>query len=858
LAVWTGPRTGLLLAGVAVLGGLCAQPAGAATSWGFEEGAGEWQALGCRIERTKLKAESGSCSLAVKRRFPGCATILRRVRADETLDVNKTPRLSYHVFAPTSAGPALKTLFFLKNKDGLWYQCVRHLPLYPGRWTEVTFDLSPTSSQAEPIGHFRRWSNRAAAEIETIGIKLFAERGFEDRVFVDEISFAQAERAEGGDDETLRILNFRPGAAAVPRFGKFELTFNLNRSFANPFDPDVVTVDATFRRVKDEDGRRVSDQPTEIPGFYCQDFVRAGSVIERSMAKKPDPMIPPRVMANEPRNEKGLIVTKWRDLEDFVPVGGGCWKVRFAPTRLGTYEYGLTVVDRSRRRPRELSTAKRTFTCAASENKGYVRVAKDGRHFEFSSGEPYYPIGHNVHSSNDVSGRNRWLLKPKGRSLMHPQDDRGTRAYESVFAKMAAHGENLAEVWMASWSLDIEWTSAWRNYFGLGRYNLHHAWKLDRILSIAEKRGIYLHLVLDNHGKLSTRWDAEWDENPFNERNGGFLDDPRQYFSRLDAREWYKEKLRYIIARWGYSTQIMGFELWSELDLVGKKAEPPPARMRHLDADDPDRQFLEQKVAWHRDVARYIKRIDHGRHLLTTHYSGTWEKVQPEIARLPGIDYLALDAYRDFRGQGSIVTLLKRTADELAVYGKPVLVTEYGGTAGGGELPQMEADLHAGIWSAYMMQHGGTPLLWWFMYIDRKDKYAHYQALANFAHGEDRRNRDLKTIEPDILGASGGRSKQVSCLALRNDQSAYLWVYDTNSALRVPEKPYRHSGLSVTLDGFSPGEYTIEFWNTYSGKMGKRVSRRPQTGQLTLRLPAFRNDIAVKVKPVERRARSWD
>ena len=768
--------------------------------WGFETDMGRWTALSCSIRRTDEEAREGEMSLEVSRQFPGCATIVRSLSGPSKLDINQTPRLSYAVFVPESAGPTVKTLLFFKNKDGLWYQCLRRRPLLPGRWTTVRFDLSPGSAQVEPFAHFRRWSSAAAAEMQVIGIKIFSRRRFRDRVLVDAI---QLEPARGVGRPDLVITDFRVNTTRVPRFGKFEITFDLSRSYTNPFDHDRIAVDAEFTG---PDGKK-----EKVPGFYYQDFVRVDRVTKL---------------------ERGRL------LEDFVPVGPGVWKIRYAPRTVGRYAYRLTVADRSGAEPDDLSTRRREFSCVRSTRKGYVQVAKDGKHFEFSTGEPFYPIGHNVHSSNDVSDRNCTFLG------IRPPDDHGTKAYEDLFTKMGAHGENVAEVWLASWSLDIEWTHRWKHYFGLGRYNLHHAWKLDRLLELAEKNGLLLHLVLENHGKVSTFCDPEWRYNPFNEDNNGFLSDAKDFFTRLDARDQYKKKLRYIVARWGYATTIMGFELWSELDLTGNKWR-----------DHEEREFLEEKVRWHRAIAQHLKKIDLGRHVLTTHYSGDFRRVQPEIAEIKEIDYLALDAYR---GKGSVVELLYNTlysrARGLRTYGKPVLITEYGGAPKlqGSDRARLEADLHAGIWSAYMMDHSGTPLLWWFMFIDRHDQYHHYRALARFAHGEDRRNRKLQTTQPVVSGAGPG-AHWVSALVLKNSGSAYGWAYDRRSALEIPSptdrKNRRHSGLTLDLRGLEPGGYVIEFWDTYTGKVVKTVRKIVEGPSTTLQIPLFTNDIAFKVKP---------
>jgi hypothetical protein len=787
-----------LLAGAALLLGALGAEAAPEHRWTFEADTGGWTALNCAAGRTERAARAGEWSLAVSRGYPGCATVQRSV----PVDLHDRPRVVYHVLAPRAAGPSLKTLFFLKNKDGLWYQCERHVPLYPGGWSRVEFDLSPRSPDVVPVGHFRRWGSRAAAEMEVMGVKLFSDRSFEGEVLIDEISFERAP----AEPERLAIVNFRPGAPEVPRFGLFELTFELNRSYPNPFDPDLIAVDASFT---DPDGRTF-----EVPGFYYQDFARVDRAVKRRMRSKRGPKT-------------------WRRLEDFVPVGGGCWKVRFAPMQPGEHTYTLTVVDRTGPEPRKLTTQRRTFRCTASGRKGYVRVAADRRHFEFSSGEAFYPIGHNVHASNDVSDRNCDLLDIPSDE---PPDDHGLKAYESIFRKMSEHGENLAEVWMASWSLDIEWTRRWKHYFGLGRYNLHHAWKLDHILDLAEQHGLYVHLVLENHGKLSTFVDAEWQHNPYNEDNGGFLSNCKNFFARYDAREQYKKKLRYIIARWGYSTRIMGFELWSEIDLTGNNWR-----------EHEDVEFLASKVAWHRHMTEHLKRIDHRRHLLTTHYSGTYRRTQAPLLQVPGIDYIALDAYRK---KQCIVDLLRQTERSLSRFNKPVLVTEYGGSPMGTSLSRMEADLHAGLWSAYMMEHAGTPLLWWFMYIDRKNQYDHYRALAKFAAGEDRRGRGLKSVELRVAGPSGV-TRWVEALALRNDRSAYVWVYDTRSAVEMPAPgdAIELADLSLQVDGLRRGAYRVEVWDTYRGRVVRTGSKIVERGRLTLQLPAFKNDLALKIKP---------
>jgi hypothetical protein len=60
--------------------------------------------------------------------------------------------------------------------------------------------------------------------------------------------------------------------------------------------------------------------------------------------------------------------------------------------------------------------------------------------------------------------------------------------------------------------------------------------------------------------------DAEWKISPYNKANGGPAATPTEFFTSKKAQLRYKDKLRYIIARWGYSTHIAAWELFNEID----------------------------------------------------------------------------------------------------------------------------------------------------------------------------------------------------------------------------------------------------------------------------------------------------
>ena len=754
--------------------------------WSFEYGADEWRSAGSAVAWSKLKARDGGWSLKLEVGFPQPSSVVRLVN----VDVDLVGRVVYHVYVPADAPSSIKTLLFLKDKDGLWFQHFCAESLRPGAWNEVSVEIGALSPYLRPSGHHRLWNTVAARRMNELGVKFFCDDDYRGPLYLDRVTAYRAEPAS----PPLRVLNLRENSLEVGRYEKFEATFGLSRNITNPFDPEQIRIDATF---VGPSGKRAT-----VPAFYYQDFVRRLS----------------------------------NDREELVPVGAGAWKVRFAPVAVGPHTYFLTVQHAPDRKahgePVRLTTGTRAFRCVASKSRGFVRVCtKDPRYFAFDNGEWFYPIGHNLHSPSDDTPRAVGIQRAIGADVL---PDRGTFSYDALFARMAANGENFAEVWMCAWWLGLEWFAGWKHYNGLTSYNLHNAWKLDYLIGLAGTHDLYLHLVIDNHGKASTWCDPEWEDNPYNQLNGGFLAGPQEFFRNPVAKAIYKKKLRYIIARWGYSTRVAGLELWSEVDLVGDSYS--------FHSDD---ATAAPKVQWHDEVTRYLDQLDPWSHIVTTHFSTSYGRIKPSIVSLPGIDYVTTDAYR---GSGkSIIGLVLASAKAFNAYGKPGLVTEYGGSPFGSRIPNLRSDLHHGLWSTYMTHTAGTPLLWWFQFIESDDLYWNFKALAAYHAGEERRGEGLVPGAVTFAKAPDG----LDALALQNPTKAYVWVYATAAALQMPtrDKAPVHKGVAIQLKGFQDGAYRVEVWDTCKGAVAATLKLPAKGGTLTIPLPEFRIDCALKIKP---------
>ncbi|MFH0910357.1 MAG: glycoside hydrolase family 2 TIM barrel-domain containing protein, partial [Planctomycetota bacterium] len=541
----------------------------------------------------------------------------------------------------------------------------------------------------------------------------------------------------------------------------------------------------------------------------------------------------------------------------YLPVGPGVFQVRFTPRESGEYRWRLQARYRNllapSMPPETAESAAYAFTVTPRSHRGFVRVSpRDPRYFEYEDGSPCFPVGHNFRSPTDLTD---WiqLLLPQNPGTPPPVD-RGLNIYEEYLPRMAAVGENMFEVWMSSWWLAIEWSDAWKGYHGLGCYNTENAWKLDELLRLAEENGFQVHLALDNHGKAaqgvgtgpgrSGQVDHEWEFSPYNVANGGFLTDPLGLF-RDDPRvtRYYHNLLRYVAGRWGYSTAIFGIEMWSEIDLIGSK-----------DGRDKAVYASPEVRAWHQRMIRYLKSLDHGRHVVTTHYSYKYNVIDRDMVALPEIDYITCDAYHTM-GQ-SLVQLLLNTDRFAQEFHKPYLVTEYGASWNAGTWEVLEADLHAGLWTSWMTNASGTALFWWFEHLNRADLYPHFRGLARFLRGEDKRSAPegppFEAWPVEIRGMGDKPPGALASLAQGNGEVVYAWIYDEAAvaSLPSPDKRRPHTRVVAVFRNLKGRTANVEVWDTLAGEILSSLSLGIEGSAVSVSLPDFWLDVAIKIRTV--------
>ncbi|MCM8805511.1 MAG: DUF5060 domain-containing protein [Candidatus Omnitrophica bacterium] len=685
------------------------------------------------------------------------------IKVEGDFDWLKYDNISFDIYVPSKAKNYVSLICYVKDKNWTWFQT----DLFQVKLNErqrFSIDISDTSSMWQPMTGSVCWDGYTKRNIREFGIKIFYYLPFSGTVYIDNIQ-AMAEPEE----RKIFLFNFNTNAETIFQYDKFEVTFELPLILDNPFDPEEIDISGIFHSPS---GKTIS-----VPGFFYRDYIRC---LEE-------------------------------DGEQLYPYGKHQWCIRFAPEETGNYSYEIVINFKGKTYRFDCGT----FNCIKGNNPGFIRWDKqDSFCLSFSNGKFFYPIGHVLRSPDDVRQPYNYEFTPdKGK---------GTFAYDEYFKKMKDNLENYIRMWMGAWWVGIEWTPAYaQHYEGIGRYSLENSWKLDYVLDIARENGIYIVLTLINHGQFSIRPDAEWWDNPYNIINGGFLNSPDEFFYSREAEKFFLKRLRYIVARWGYSTQIAFWELWNEVDLTG--------------------YYDSQNVRlWHEHIIPLLREIDPWKHPVTSHICRP--QADPMVWIAKGLETLVSNAY-----SSTVVDTMREYYFKRKPFNKPMQIHEFGVGRNGKEL---ENNLHAGIWTSSLSPMLGTALFWWWPFIDKKDLYFHYRALARFLDGIDRRGKNFQLSTARVVDSSGNKSLRAGVTGIQNTTSAYLWVYDSAifNSRNPEEKTEPITGAKIVVEFLEQGNYKIEFWDTYRGEKFLNFEKQFSEGDNEIQLPDFIKDIAIKIE----------
>ncbi|HVK04581.1 MAG TPA: DUF5060 domain-containing protein, partial [Armatimonadaceae bacterium] len=358
--------------------------------------------------------------------------------------------------------------------------------------------------------------------------------------------------------------------------------------------------------------------------------------------------------------------------------GGATWRVRYTPSKPGAYRVGA--VTRNGNKVDAKGVSPETLTASGPARPGFVRRGPGaGLLFAFDDGNSYYPVGFNIGWTRDT---------PK--------------EFDAYFTRMGASRLNWSRVWMCHWDgKNLDWVQDGK--VEPGHLSLDVARRWDALMESAEKNGVRVQVVLQHHGQYSSTVNPNWPDNPWNAKNpGGFLATPEEFFTSEKARALTRAKYRYVLARYGAYDSVLAWELFNEVEWVDAIKNGKP----------------ETVVAWHREMADFLKKNDAHGHLVTT-------SSKPEIEGLyDAVDYVQPHHYPS-DAVGAVM------AHDSAAWKKPVFVGEIGPQ---GDLKGDDGRfLRRALWASMMTGASGAAQYWDWENVDARGLYSAFRSAADFA-----------------------------------------------------------------------------------------------------------------------------
>lgn len=575
---------------------------------------------------------------------------------------------------------------------------------------------------------------------------------------------------------------------SVPALEEVQIDADVHATAANPDDPTQVAVSAL---VTGPDGTR-----QQVPGFLYQGY---------------------RV-----------------DGQRIVPNGRPVWQVRYTPSAAGHYSYVIQVVTPTGTAQSAVGSFLATRPGARAD--GYVRVdANNPAYFSFThTGKTFFPIGMDfdvpeltkaANHQADLSARYRGIFGD-GQTADQPAlgqtpatEYKVYRYYHDGLAKLAAAGGNSVRVILDSWLLPLELPAGpgWVGYpngvpgFSIGRYNAANAWIVDQLLAQAHRLGVKVTLVA---------WDAQSDDSAWSTY-------ARPASNNLGLME---QRLRYQVARWGYSTDLEGWELYNETS-ADLSAEPFADAIAYLRSIDP-----------HHMIFNSFTGIDETES--HTYLCGDGETDPSSPFFFDGCpqqtDFLS---WATFTPTGSKPSLLSEFGEKW--YFRLPVDTDPTGTRA-----------HEGLWATLMGHKAGAQYWWNYAHLFPLNLYNQvYRGISQYLKGVDLGRYDWQSAQLTQASGPGGLTYRGMMQSSATDGSvgsldaprALLWM------VRTPSNEYTDlpaaNGNVVRLGGMQSGQYRIDWYNTDTGAVVRTDSVRDDgTGGVLLHVPdGVTRDIAAKV-----------
>lgn len=393
--------------------------------------------------------------------------------------------------------------------------------------------------------------------------------------------------------------------------------------------------------------------------------------------------------------QQNLSLNKWDEIATNYP-----FRVRVSPPQNGNCVCTIKIFENN-----VLTHTSNSFTFKVIESgsHGYVKVHSNHKNLELD-GNMIYPVGVNLPWA-EVGNYMQYGYDKESKLGVDVWNE-----YQEDVLSYANQGGKYMRILLSPVANGIEFEK-------LGNYydRLDYAWELDKTISVCESHGMFIdfnmmehHEIMINGSQDNGQWDFSddtpkgnpmpqywqddcstcnpphykgeqimgWDGNPYTKVNtrrycyqkdfnfqtfSQVIENQNTLVNNKKALDYMKQRYRYIISRWGYSTNIYLFELLSEPWHLDESLSNPITNFEGAimyDDETPQGAQVRRSVyKFHNELSQYIKiTLDHTEHLLVAEGMDNGYTAMPNglnVATmgqdlswiLPNIDVIGISSY---------------------------------------------------------------------------------------------------------------------------------------------------------------------------------------------------------------------
>lgn len=367
-----------------------------------------------------------------------------------------------------------------------------------------------------------------------------------------------------------------------------------------------------------------------------------------------------------------------------------------------------------------------------------------------------------------------------------------------------------------------------------GEVDEEWARRWDRVFDLAAENGVYVLPVFGvwgdwNDGSKGERWHY-WHRNQYNAALGGPAESPADLLKDTDCQRLWLRWLDALVRRWARRGNILGWEIFSELDLITGSSEAAAAGL------------VER-------AGQVIRAADPLSRPVTASLAGTNE--WPTLFGSSALDFIQVHPY----GADLSDRIITSVRERIVRYGKPVFIGECGLSAAppGNPLtsaPRAPIGIKHGIWASVVSGAMNGRMLWWedgYDQYERRDLRTQYKdvaaPVARFVEGI-----DFAGMTPIEVSEAEG----LKGAAIGHERLVLGWFRDELCA--APEWPVRRVERAKVRLRVPGGEkrWRADFCDTGSGQVVSRPVVNRDGTVVVVPLPALNDSIAFRLTVLQR------